>query len=117
MDESVDEGAFFSCDTYSSLLLDRHDNGWPGVVCLLFSFAVAKVWSVKTTECLHTFKVAIAGQAGELPVLSIHINPRNTEQLFVCNRSNTVSVINQQGQVGVTLKYWFVGSGVFLGHN
>ena len=58
-----------------------------------------KVWSVKTTECLSTFKVAIAGQVGELPVLSVHVNPRNTEQVIICNRSNTISIINQQGQV------------------
>jgi len=35
----------------------------------------------------------------ELPIQSIMAMPRNAEQLIVCNKSNTIYLINLNGQV------------------
>jgi len=68
-----------------------------------------KVWSVKSTECQNTFRVSVPG-AGSIistPVISVHLVPKSNmtdQQLFVvCNKTNTVHVVNIQGQVVRTM--------------
>lgn len=53
-----------------------------------------KVWNMKTHECLSTFRLA-----GDVPVNNIHLIPKSNDQFLICNRTNTIVVINLQGQV------------------
>ncbi|CAF0898830.1 unnamed protein product [Brachionus calyciflorus] len=60
-----------------------------------------KLWNMKTTECTTTFKqFGSSGPIGlEVAVNSIHFLPKTTDQFVVCNKSNTVSILNMQGQI------------------
>ncbi|KAI1712858.1 WD domain, g-beta repeat domain-containing protein [Ditylenchus destructor] len=57
-----------------------------------------KVWNMKSLECITTFRVC-----GDVPVNSIHPLPKSGDQFLICNRTNTVYVVNLQGQIVRTL--------------
>ncbi|KAH9283797.1 WD40 repeat-containing protein SMU1 [Echinococcus granulosus] len=58
-----------------------------------------RIWSTRTAECVSNCKT-ISGLVGrEVPILSVQLMPRNADQFIVCSRSNTIAIMNMQGQV------------------
>lgn len=62
------------------------------------SDATVRVWNLKTSECVNTFRVS-----GDTPINSVHPLPKSDNQFIVCNRTNTVVIVNIRGQIVKTL--------------
>jgi len=64
-----------------------------------------KIWDSKTTDCLLTFgpASALGNPLKETTIHSVALNPKNPEQIIVCNRSPALFIMNLKGQVVKTL--------------
>ncbi|KAI7991619.1 hypothetical protein LOK49_LG12G00091 [Camellia lanceoleosa] len=63
------------------------------------SDCTVKVWDVKTTDCLHTFKPPPPLRGGDASVNSVHLFPKNTDHIIVCNKTSSIYLMTLQGQV------------------
>uniref|UniRef100_A0A914EHT6 WD40 repeat-containing protein SMU1 n=1 Tax=Acrobeloides nanus TaxID=290746 RepID=A0A914EHT6_9BILA len=57
------------------------------------SDGTVKTWNMKSSECISTFRVS-----GDIPVNSVHPIPKSNDQFVICNRTNTVYIVNLKGQ-------------------
>ncbi|KAI6241234.1 WD40 repeat-containing protein SMU1 [Aphelenchoides fujianensis] len=55
-----------------------------------------KLWNLKTLECINTFRIDM-----DVPINCILPIPKSNDQFVVCNRTNTVVIVNCQGQASI----------------
>ncbi|MBA0602796.1 hypothetical protein Gorai_002963, partial [Gossypium raimondii] len=63
------------------------------------SDCTVKVWDVKTADCLQTFKPPPTLRGGDASVNSVHLFPKNTDHIIVCNKTSSIYIMTLQGQV------------------
>jgi WD40 repeat-containing protein SMU1 len=63
------------------------------------SDATVQVWDVRTCECLTTMRLPKNLNGFEVPINDIQFLPPSFDQIVVCNRSNTIYIMNIQGLV------------------
>ncbi|KAL9403190.1 hypothetical protein Peur_000162 [Populus x canadensis] len=96
----------FSCDG-SQLLSASFDNtpSEPSslvmelVLLLVPVIAQSKVWDMKSTDCIHTFRTPPPLRGGDASVNSVHLFPKNTDHIVVCNMTSSVCIMTLHGQV------------------
>ncbi|KAI8992128.1 WD40-repeat-containing domain protein [Mycotypha africana] len=78
------------------------------------SDGTVKIWDCKTTSCLNTITPQPAMEKGQLlpmgglgtaAVQSITPLPRNSHQYLICNKTNTLYVMDTRGQIVRTLTH------------
>ncbi|PON74512.1 Guanine nucleotide-binding protein, beta subunit [Parasponia andersonii] len=62
------------------------------------SDCTVKVWDAKTTDCLQTFKPPPPLRGGDASVNSVHLFPKNTDHIVVCNKTSSIYIMTLQGQ-------------------
>ncbi|GAU95048.1 hypothetical protein RvY_06729 [Ramazzottius varieornatus] len=85
---------------HSSFVNDAHFTIDGNHVITASSDGAVRIWSAKSAECQHTFKPYLpnVGIVEDIPVLAVHINPKNPDQFVVCNRTNSMVFMNIQAQ-------------------
>ncbi|CAI0391004.1 unnamed protein product [Linum tenue] len=63
------------------------------------SDCTVKVWDVKGAECIHTFRPPPPLRGGDASVNSVHLFPKNTDHIVVCNKTSSICIMTLQGQV------------------
>ncbi|KAF8037877.1 hypothetical protein BT93_B0650 [Corymbia citriodora subsp. variegata] len=63
------------------------------------SDCTVKVWDVKTSDWLQTFKPPPPLRGGDASVNSVHLFPKNADHIFVCNKTSSIYIMTLQGQV------------------
>ncbi|KAM7266376.1 hypothetical protein ACFE04_004273 [Oxalis oulophora] len=63
------------------------------------SDCTVKVWDVKTSECLQTFRPPPPLRGGDASVNSVHLFPKNSDHIVVCNKTSSIYIMTLQGQV------------------
>ena len=56
-----------------------------------------RIWDSKSTECLREFTPG--NLTSPIMINSIHPVPKTSDEFVVCNRSNTIYIVDLQGQV------------------
>nr|XP_043611624.1 thioredoxin-like protein CITRX, chloroplastic [Erigeron canadensis] len=49
-----------------------------------------QVWDLKTTDCLQTFKPPPPLRGGDVSVNSVHLSPKNSDNVIVCNKTSSI---------------------------
>ncbi|CAK7357375.1 unnamed protein product [Dovyalis caffra] len=63
------------------------------------SDCTVKVWDMKSTDCIHTFRPPPPLRGGDASVNSVHLFPKNTDHIVVCNKTSSIYIMTLQGQV------------------